>query len=92
MMINLFNRCDKCRLWDYMIAASFFIYASHRIVCWKMSCVWQYVSSFGHVMRLPFGGVGLMLVEFLMTICISMLLYRLVNLYFPYIRKILCRQ
>lgn len=91
MMISFFKRCANSRLWNYLVAASFFIYASHRIVCWKMADIWRYVSSFESVMQLPFGGISLMVFEYLGTITISLLLYKIVNVCLPFIGKVLSR-
>ena len=91
MMMGLFKICSATRPYNYMIGASFFIYASHRIVCWKLAGVWRYVSTYEGLMHLPFGGMALALVEFFLTMGLSILVYKMVNTYLPCLGRVLSR-
>lgn len=85
------SKLMKTQHYTHIVQSAFFVYAAHRIICWKLETLWRFLLGETNILDYRCMGVLLTFVDAFTVILSSIILYKLLNKLLPSVGRVLSR-
>ena len=88
---NVVSRLMETQFYTHIVQSAFFVYASHRIICWRLENLWRFLLGEPNILNYRWTGVLLTFVDAFSVILCSIILYKILNKLLPSAGRMLSR-